>query len=84
MFNLVGVLGGHQLTEGFVAALLEAQQYLSQRLLHLLLYEENAVQVVGHHLQCHHLHLWVVGAYVMPCLGYGFTETGQYDMRRIG
>ena len=40
----------HHLAECLVAGLLYAKQYLAQRSLHLCLYKQDGVQMVGHHL----------------------------------
>ena len=42
-------------------------------------YKEDAVHVVGHHLNCLYLYLWVIAMNAHPFALYGFSKFCQFD-----
>ena len=57
-----------------IAPGLEAADDAAEVAIHFLAHEEDAVEVVGHHLQGDDLHLWVIVGNAPPFLFYALSE----------
>lgn len=66
-----------QLAVATAAPGLKATDNPAEVFLHLLLYEDDAMHVIGHHLQGDDLHLWVIPGDAPPLIAYPLSQCAQ-------
>lgn len=69
---------------GFVTALFEAEDGFSKTFRHELFDEENAVDVVGHHLKGNDFYLVMIARDGVPRLRDGIAEGREFNMGIVG
>ena len=79
----IGRQARHQLPIGFVATSLKTFDYLSQMLSHTLPHKEDAMQMVRHDLESHHLNFRVYLLCRIPAFPHLFAQLRQLHMRPI-